>query len=128
MNFTRRTFLRIGGGGLGTGIAGLGYSTLIEPARISLERIDIPLPRLPAALEGLRLVVLSDFHLHPFTTLAHIQKAIDLANSLRPDVLVLLGDYVDSDVEAIYELAPALAGANAETTPKPRQTGFWRSG
>jgi hypothetical protein len=38
---------------------------------------------------------------------------VALANSLKPDLTVLLGDYVWRDVEAVFELAPVLAGLNA---------------
>jgi hypothetical protein len=40
-------------------------------------------------------------------------EAVRLANGLRPDLVVLLGDYVDATAEAIHELAPTLARLNA---------------
>jgi len=36
-----------------------------------------------------------------------------MANALKPDLIVLLGDYVWRDVEAIFDLAPVLAGLDA---------------
>lgn len=114
MKLSRRKFLRYGIPGIVTaGLGGIGYSTLIEPHRLSLERVSVRLPRLPAALAGFRIAVLSDFHLHPFTRIEQVQDAVRLANGLQPDLTVLLGDYVDASVEAIYELAPALARLNA---------------
>ena len=112
MKITRRTFLRTGAAGISAAIAGIGYSTLIEPERLSLERVVTRLAGLPTALEGLRIAVLGDFHLHPFTTIGHVQDAVRLANSLRVDLVVLLGDYVDATVDAIYELAPELSRLN----------------
>ncbi len=112
MNITRRKFLGLGAAGI-AGLSGIGYSTLVEPLRLSLERVPVRLPNLPAALEGFRIAVLSDFHLHPFTQIEHINDAVRLANGLRPDLTVLLGDYVDSRVDAIFELAPELARLNA---------------
>jgi len=113
MKLTRRSFLKIGGAGALAGMAGLGYSRFLEPETVSLERVSIPIPRLPTALEGFRIAVLSDFHLQPFTTLPHIQKAIGVASALKPDLAVLLGDFVDETVDAIDDLAPALATLNA---------------
>ena len=95
------------------GFAGLGYGSGVEPETISIERQEIKISRLPSALEGLRIAVLSDFHLQPFTQLPHIQRAIAHSNSLRPDLVVLLGDYVDATVDSIEELAPALSQLNA---------------
>jgi predicted MPP superfamily phosphohydrolase len=113
MQLTRKTFLKTGAAGIAAVMTGAAYSTFVEPNRLSLERVITRIPHLPTALEGLRIAILSDFHLHPFTTLSHIQDAINLANSLKPDLTVLLGDYVDSDSNAIYELTPALNTLNA---------------
>ncbi len=71
------------------------------------------LPKLPSAFDGFKIAVLSDFHLHPFTTIELIREAVALANGLQPDLVVLLGDYVDASAEAIHELAPELATLNA---------------
>lgn len=113
MKIPRRTFLKYGIPRIATGLGGIAYSTLIEPQRLSLERVAMRLLNLPETLEGLRIAVLSDFHLHPFTTIHQIQEAVRVANNLRPDLTVLLGDYVDATVEAIHELAPALGRLDA---------------
>jgi predicted MPP superfamily phosphohydrolase len=113
MKLTRRTFLKLGAVGTVASIAGLGYSRFIEPERLSLERVTIQIPRLPPAFEGFRIAVLSDFHLQPFTTLPHIEDAVAMTNELRPDLAVLLGDFVDATADAIHDLAPALARLNA---------------
>ena len=42
-----------------------------------------------------------------------IEKAVAMANSLNPDLVVLTGDYVWQVLEAIDELAPILANLNA---------------
>ncbi len=36
-----------------------------------------------------------------------------MANALQPNLTVLLGDYVWHELEAIFDLAPVLAGLNA---------------
>lgn len=110
---TRRTLLKTGAAGLAAALGGLGYSTLVEPHRISIDRVTMRLPNLPAGLEGFRIAVLSDFHLYPFTKIEHVREAVQLANGLKPDLTVMLGDFVDATVDAIDELAPALAQLNA---------------
>lgn len=108
MKITRRTLFKTGLAATAAGLAGAAYGTLWEPERLTIERVTIAVRKLPAGLEGLRIAVLSDFHLHPFTKLPLIAEAVRLTNQLNADVVVLLGDYVDQTVDAIDELAPAL--------------------
>ena len=79
-----------------------------------VDRVPIPIKNLPSAFEGFTIAVLADFHLYPFTQPVVIQRAVDLANNLNPDLTVLLGDYVWHEVEAVFDLAPILAQLNAK--------------
>jgi predicted MPP superfamily phosphohydrolase len=116
MKISRRNFLKALGqvtlGSLVAGAAGYGYSTQIEPGWLAVEQIRVPVKQLKPALEGFKIVQMSDIHLHPYTQLEFVQKAIAKANELRPDLVVLTGDYVLESADSIYELAPALAGLN----------------
>lgn len=78
-----------------------------------MERLTLPIRGLHPALEGFRIVQLSDFHLYPYTQIGFLRQVIAEATALQPDLIVLTGDYVTLDAEAIHELAPALAGLNA---------------
>ncbi|MEE9351974.1 MAG: metallophosphoesterase, partial [Thiotrichaceae bacterium] len=81
---------------------------------LTVERTAIPIKHLAESIEGMTIVQLTDLHLHPFTQIEHIERAVYLANSLKPDVILLTGDYVWHDAEDILELAPALANLNAK--------------
>jgi len=70
---------------------------LAEPFMLSIERQDIYLRRLPKALDGLRIVHLSDFHYGPLTDSRHLERAVQAANDLRPDLIALTGDYISHD-------------------------------
>ena len=107
----RRIFLSAAVGGLGVG--GLG-ALIEESSKLSVERILAPIPGLKSGLEGLRIAALSDFHLYPFTPLSFLKRAVGEANSLRPDLTVLLGDFVDETLDAMDELAPLLGTLNAK--------------
>ena len=113
MKISRRRFVKsLGGvlfGGIFTSVAGYNYAPHIETEWLTIERIKVPLKNLPPSLEGLKIVQLSDLHLHPFTQIDLIEKAVKLANDLEPDVVVLTGDYVLQEPESIFELAPVLA-------------------
>jgi hypothetical protein len=103
---TRRGFLKAGL----SGAAGLAiYPGEIERHWIDVSRRDVALHGLPAAFDGLHIVQLSDIHLDEFTEPFFLRHAIDTINGLKPDVVVLTGDYVT------YELASrdfALRSAN----------------
>ena len=90
----RRRFLkRAVAAGLGIGAAGAVDALVVEPRWIAVERLDVPIRGLGAALDGLRVVLISDTHCGPWTRPAHVRKAVRLANAQRPDVVLLLGDY-----------------------------------
>lgn len=116
MSLSRRNFLKLAGVTAAGGVAGagtLGYAWTVEPNRLVTERVTVGLKGLPSVLEGFRIVQLSDLHLYPFTGLELISRAVRTANALEPDLIVLTGDYVLSDINAILDLAPTLAKLNA---------------
>ena len=116
MKVTRRQFLQIAGGlGIAVGIpsaAEVAYATRIEPRRVLIEERSIRLPRLPTAFEGFRIALFSDLHLYPFTSIQVVRDAVSLANSFRPDLVILAGDFVWLYVEAAFDLVPALSQLN----------------
>lgn len=87
---------------------------LAEANSLSVEKIEIRLKRLPKKLEGFRLIHLSDIHHSPFTGLEHISRAIKIANSLKPDMFVLTGDYVSHNSEYIKPVAEVLGKLDSE--------------
>src|SRR5262249_59208931 len=65
-----------------------------EPNDPRLGRQEIFLHRLPASLDGLTIVQISDFHYDPHFTVTPIRAAIRMSNDLQPDLVVLTGDFV----------------------------------
>jgi hypothetical protein len=98
----RRSFLRVSAAGAatiaGAAALGAGWATLVEPNRPVVEQITVPLPRLPARLDGLRLAQLSDLHISQYTTAGDIDRAATLAMRQSPDLLVLTGDFIWREV------------------------------
>jgi uncharacterized protein len=64
---------------------------------LSIERQPIFLRRLPPALDGFRVVQLSDLHHGPLTSEAQLRRAIEAANKLDPDIIALTGDYISHE-------------------------------
>lgn len=82
---------------LASNLAQAARTALAEPFMLAVERRAIGLRRLPQELDGLRLVQLSDIHHSNFTGSSQIERAIETANSLEPDIIALTGDYVSHE-------------------------------
>ena len=94
MRVTRRRFLAAGLG-VASG-AGLGYyGARVEPFGIEVVSKRLALPRLPRAFEGLRVAVLGDLHLGPYVPVDLVAHAVAIVGSLNPDLVLVLGDFVD---------------------------------
>lgn len=89
---TRRQFL-YRSAAAGT-LAMAGDSLLLEPNRPHIVRQDFWLPRWPERMNGFTIVLLSDFHYDPHFSIHPLHAAIPLVNGLRPDRIVLTGDFV----------------------------------
>src|ERR1051325_1533939 len=72
-------------------------AALTEPYMLSIEHERIQLSRLPQALDGFRVVQLSDIHHGPFSNRDQIERAVDTANRLQPDIIALTGDYISKE-------------------------------
>src|SRR3981081_1709800 len=70
---------------------------LAEPFMLAIERQQIYLRRLPKTLDGLGVRHLSDFHYGPIVNPRHLERAIEAANDLQPDLIALTGDYISHD-------------------------------
>ena len=118
MKLSRREFLKLAGplaiGGCAAAYGSARYLRYNKAEALTVEHVQIPIKNLKSGVEGLKIVQLSDIHLHPHTKIEFVQKAIALANSLQPDLVVLTGDYVSRKADSIFELAPVLAGLNAK--------------
>ena len=90
---TRRSFLVAGSGLVSATLMG-SYAGLYEIHHLQLEQFALTLPHLPPQLEGLRIVLMSDWHCGPINRPHHLRPAIQLANRCRPDLVLLPGDFV----------------------------------
>src|SRR5690349_6310278 len=92
---TRRHFLQ-GLGGLGAlGISTTAYGFSAPLVRLRVTRYNVSPPQWPAGLK-LRIAAIADLHAcDPCMSLDHIGEIVALTNALKPDLVVLLGDYVN---------------------------------
>jgi uncharacterized protein len=92
---TRRSVLRNAAsivGGAPFVIAVYGYT--YERLQFAVESVDVPVANLPTALDGLRIVQLSDIHVGDFMPLHEIHRAVAMANDLEPHLAVITGDFL----------------------------------
>ncbi|MCI0571607.1 MAG: metallophosphoesterase [Myxococcaceae bacterium] len=69
--------------------------------------------RISAELDGLRIVHLSDIHVRAGVRPRRLHRAVELINALRPDLVVLTGDYVCHSPRPLPWLTEALAELDA---------------
>lgn len=92
---------------VGTAMAVAG---LIESLRLPrIRRVAIPFRRLPRALEGFRIVLLTDLHAGGTVRRARIAAIVRLVNGLRPDLIALAGDIADGHVADLKRRVAPLA-------------------
>ncbi len=60
-----------------------------------VHKFNLVLPRLPRALDGLRIVQLSDLHISPAFPRDWVRAVVDRVNALKPDLIVITGDLAD---------------------------------
>jgi uncharacterized protein len=89
------------------------YGLLYGRLDVEVTRRRISLSRLPKAFEGFHIAQLSDFHISPFMPADEIRRCVAMTNQLKPDLVVLTGDYLSWDPEAEGDVVSALAGLRA---------------
>ena len=75
----------------------------------SVVRVRIPLAGLPAPLQGLRIVQISDIHVGPTIKRGYLEAIVERVNALQPDVVAITGDLVDGSVGDLAQHVAPLA-------------------
>jgi predicted MPP superfamily phosphohydrolase len=107
---SRRGFLLAGAHAVGaSAAAGLGYGLQAESRWYVVSRRRIHLRDLPPALDGIRAVHLTDIHHGPWLSREDVRQVVAVANELRPDLVLLTGDYVQSSAAYARPVVEELA-------------------
>ncbi|MFF3867898.1 metallophosphoesterase [Micromonospora sp. NPDC001898] len=88
------------------GVTGYGVRNAMGPPR--LDRVRIPLAKLPRGMDGLRIATVSDIHLGPLRGRAHTERIVAMINRLDADLVAVVGDLVDGSVAELGEAAAPL--------------------
>jgi len=81
---------------------------------IRLEKVTLASRKIPAALNGLRIVQISDVHLGLIVRHKRLAKILATVKEAAPDILVSTGDLVDGQINNLQGLAEMLQ----EITPR----------
>jgi hypothetical protein len=96
-----------------TPFAACAYGLLYERTEIETTRQRVLLPRLPKAFEGFSIAQLSDIHVGPFMPADDIRRCVAMVNQLKPDLVVLTGDFVTWEGSPQAAVVEALSGLQA---------------
>lgn len=76
---------------------------------LSTEKLVVKIKNLHLSLVGLKLVQMSDFHYADgLLSEKMLTEAIAISNAVKPDLVILTGDYVNTKAKPIHQLAPKL--------------------
>ena len=75
------------------------YGLIRNPYRYKVHNQKIGIKNLPPALEGLKIVQISDIHSGSFTFKEPVKRAVEIINGLKADFVFFTGDLVNSIAE-----------------------------
>ena len=89
------------------------YAQHFAPRHLRLEAVQVALPTLPHGLAGLRVGFLTDVHNEPDRPVALLERGVALLNDAAPDLILLGGDYINTDAEGFARPLALLARLRA---------------
>lgn len=103
-----RRLAAVGGLALATAVLD---AAVVTPRRLQIPDVPLSLTRWPASLDGMRVAVIGDLHAgSPWVGLHRVRALVERVVAARPDLVLLLGDY----------LADVAFGAHLEPEPLAR--------
>jgi predicted MPP superfamily phosphohydrolase len=93
-------------------LSGISIRNALRP--VTVKPLQVTLKRLPPALDGLRIVQLTDLHLGPTIDGTWLQGVVDKTNELNPDIVAITGDLVDGSVAELGGYAAVLKDLRAK--------------
>ena len=83
------------------------WAFFIEPNRLVVHQQTVAIDNWPKELSGLRVALIGDVHTGgPFIDYQKLRRIVDLTNQQKPDLIVLLGDYMSPDSWHSHKVEP----------------------
>ncbi len=90
------------------------YGYFIEAKDIRTEHLTVETTKLPAGVDRLRIVQISDVHLGLIVRASRLSKVMDIVRAEKPDIFISTGDLVDAQINQM----PGLVELLNEVNPK----------
>jgi predicted MPP superfamily phosphohydrolase len=96
------------------------WAFVIEPNRIVIRNQEIKLAGLPAAFNGVRIVAISDLHAgSKYIDAAKLDKVVSMINATKPDMIVILGDFIARDENEKLLMEPEITAGKLKELRAP---------
>jgi len=84
---------------LAVGIGLCLWAFVVEPSRLTVHNVELQVPNWKPEHKNIKIAVMSDLHVgSPFITLDKVKTIVDTTNAEHPDLIVILGDFVITEV------------------------------
>ena len=96
---------------LALAVGAVAFREARRPPRLVRQRFEIA--RLPRALDGFRIVQISDIHIGPILDRRFAEELVSRVNALAPDLIAVTGDLVDGSATRLASEVAPFAGLRA---------------
>ncbi len=111
---SRRKFIYTAGMAAAGCVAGAGTLSAMDGTdQHRLERVVLKVPNLPEALKGTTIAMITDVHSSVFMTRQEMDRYVAALNSLKADMAVVVGDFVNSKLHEVYPFAESFSALKA---------------
>lgn len=94
-------------------LLGATYGFAAGRFRYQVRKVDVPITDLPRALDGMKIVQLSDIHIGDFMPRDEVRRAVAMANDLGADMAVVTGDFISNEYDPLEDCIQELSRLRA---------------
>lgn len=99
---------------MATPVAAMAFGGLIERNNFQVREVDLPVPGLHPDLEGFTIAQITDLHVSPYLSVQQAARVVDMANELRPRLMLVTGDLISEAGDPLDATIAELARLRAD--------------
>ena len=97
----------------GTPFAMAGFGIVSSTYNLQVHKVELILSKLPKEMDGLKIVQISDLHAGSFPTARAFVQLKDLINRIKPDLVLMTGDFVNFSITESPDMIKILSEINS---------------